>query len=56
MGLKEKAIQLLKDFKQNDYVFGIGKLNEIGRIANQYGKSALVISNTTYLKTVGNCT
>ncbi len=52
MGLKEKAIQLLKDFKQNDYVFGIGKLNEIGRIANQYGKSALVISNTTYLKTV----
>jgi len=52
MELKEKAIQLLKGFKGDNYIFGIGKLDEIGKIANQYGKSALVISNTTYLKPV----
>lgn len=52
MELKEKAIQLLKDFKGDNYIFGIGKLDEVGRIANQYGKSTLVISNSTYLKPV----
>ncbi|GAB4116533.1 MAG: iron-containing alcohol dehydrogenase [Candidatus Caldatribacteriota bacterium] len=52
MELREKAIQLLKDFKKDDYVFGLGKLDEIGRMVHQYGKSALVVSNTTYLKTV----
>jgi len=54
MELKEKAVQLLKNFKGDNYVFGIGKLDEIGRIANQYGKSALVISNNTYLSLVVN--
>ncbi len=54
MELKEKAVQLLKNFKGDNYVFGIGKLDEIGRIANQYGKSALVISNTTYLGPIAN--
>lgn len=54
MELKEKAVQLLKNFKGDNYVFGIGKLDEIGRIANQYGKSALVISNTTYLSPIAN--
>ena len=27
--LKEKAVQLLKNFKGDNYVFGIGKLDEI---------------------------
>lgn len=54
MELREKAIQLLKGFKKDDYVFGLDKLEEIGRIAHQYGESALVISNTTYLKTVAD--
>jgi len=54
MKLKEKAIKLLKDFKGDNYIFGIGKLDEVGRIANQYGKSALVISNNTYLNSVVN--
>ena len=52
MKLKEKAVQLLKGFKGDNYIFGIGKLDEIGRIANQYGKSILVISNTVHLKPV----
>jgi len=54
MKLKEKAIKLLKNFKKDNYIFGIDKLDEIGRIANQYGKSALVISNTTYLSPIAN--
>ena len=54
MELKEKAVQLLKDFKGDNYIFGIGKLDEIGKIANQYGKSALVISNNTYLSSIVN--
>jgi len=52
--LKEKTIQLLKDFKGDNYIFGIGKLDEIGKIANQYGKSALIVFNNTYLNPVVN--
>ena len=52
MELKEKAVQLLKNFKRDNYIFGIGKLEEVGRIATQYGKSILVISNTVHLKSV----
>ncbi len=29
MELKEKAVQLLKNFKGDNYVFGIGKLLDI---------------------------
>jgi len=54
MELKEKAVQLLKDFKGDNYIFGLGKLDEIGKIANQYGKSALIISNNTYKNSVVN--
>jgi len=52
MELKEKAVQLLKNFKRDNYIFGIGKLEEVGQIANQYGKSILVISNTVHLKSI----
>lgn len=52
MKLKEKAVKLLKNFKRDNYVFGIGKLKEVGRIANQYGKPILVISNTVHLKSI----
>jgi alcohol dehydrogenase class IV len=54
MELKEKAVQLLKDFKGDNYIFGLGKLDEIGKIANQYGKSALIVSNNTYKNLVVN--
>lgn len=52
--LKEKAINLLKQFKGNNYTFGIGVIDQIGTIASQFGKSALLISNTTYLKPVAD--
>ena len=54
MELKEKAKNLIKKFKGNDYTFGLGVLDQVGSIASKFGKSALVISNTTYLKTVAD--
>ena len=54
MELKEKARNLIKKFKGNDYTFGLGVLDQVGSIASKFGKSALVISNTTYLKTVAD--
>jgi len=50
--LKEKASYLLKKFKGNNYTFGIGVIDQIGSIASQFGKSALLISNATHIKSV----
>ena len=52
--LKEKAINLLKQFRGNDYTFGIGVLDQIGTIASQFRKSALLVSNNTHLKPVAD--
>jgi alcohol dehydrogenase class IV len=42
---KEQAIQLLKDFKGENYAFGTDVLGQVGRLARQLGRSALVIAN-----------
>jgi len=52
--LKEKAQELLKKFKGDNYLFGLDKLGKIGEIASQYGKKALLISDNTYLKPVAD--
>ncbi len=52
MSVKDKAIELLKDFKGDSYLFGLGVLDGVGMVAASYGKKALVVSNTTYLKPV----
>jgi len=52
MNISEKAVKLLKDFKGDSYLFGLGVLDKVGSVASQYGKKALVVSNTTYLKPV----
>lgn len=49
-----KAYQLLKDWKKDDYVFGLGCLKEVGPLARKYGKKALLVSNTTYMKKVAD--
>jgi len=43
--LKEKARALIKEFKGNDYVFGINCLERIGEIAAPYGRKALLIAS-----------
>ena len=52
--LKQKAEELLKRFKGDNYLFGLDKLGQVGEIASEYGKKALLISDTTYLKPVAD--
>lgn len=52
--LKQKAEELLKKFKGDNYLFGLDKLGKVGEIASEYGKKALLISDTTYLKPVAD--
>ncbi|MBB6480084.1 iron-containing alcohol dehydrogenase [Spirochaeta isovalerica] len=52
MSIQKKASELLKAFKGDSYHFGLDVLKDIGSIASSYGKKALVISNTTYMKAV----
>jgi len=50
----EKSRKLLNDWKGDKYVFGRAVLPEIGRLASLYGKNALVVCNTTYMKPVAD--
>lgn len=54
MDLKKRAERLLRGFKGDDYAFGLGVMDKVGEYAASYGKTALVISNTTYLKPVAD--
>ena len=49
-----KAYSLLKEWKGNDYVFGLDCLDQVGSIAKEYGKKTLLVSNTTYMKYVAD--
>ncbi|QQO10737.1 iron-containing alcohol dehydrogenase [Breznakiella homolactica] len=48
--LFEQAKKLLSAWKGDSYIFGRGVLPEIGRLAAGYGKRALLVCNTTYMK------
>lgn len=54
MDLKAKAKELLKEFKGDKYIFGLNVLDQVGEVASEFGKSAMVISNDTYLKPVAD--
>jgi alcohol dehydrogenase len=45
-----KSKKLLSDWKGANYVFGRGVLPQLGKLASQFGKNALVVCNTTYMK------
>jgi alcohol dehydrogenase len=47
-----KARKLLSSWKGGNYVFGRGVLPELGKLAAGFGKNALVVCNTTYMKPV----
>ncbi|MDR2095655.1 MAG: iron-containing alcohol dehydrogenase [Treponema sp.] len=49
-----KSQQLLKNWKGSNYIFGRGVLGEVGRLAALFGKNALVVCNTTYMKPVAD--
>ncbi|MCF7954151.1 MAG: iron-containing alcohol dehydrogenase [Spirochaetales bacterium] len=48
MDLRDKAKQLLKDWKGDSYTFGLGVLNEIGTVAKGFGSKALVVSEDMF--------
>jgi alcohol dehydrogenase len=48
------ARQILSQWKGKNYVFGRGVLPELGKIAAGFGKNALVVCNTTYMKPVAD--
>ena len=50
----KKAYDLLRAWKGDSYIFGIDVLDQVGAAAAKYGKKALVVSNTTYLKPVAD--
>ena len=50
----KKAYELLREWKKDKYTVGVGCLNQVGSIAALYGKKALVVSNTTYMKSVAD--
>lgn len=50
----KRAYELLKEWKGDSYVHGLGVLDQVGLIAAKYGKSALVVCNTTYMKSVAD--
>lgn len=50
----KKAYDLLKEWKGDNYVFGLNVLEQVGQIAARYGNKALVVSNTTYMKPVAD--
>ena len=54
MDQMKKAYELLKDWKGDAYVHGLGVLDQVGTIARGFGKRALVVSNTTYMKPVAD--
>ena len=50
----KKAYDALKAWKGDNYTVGVGCLDKVGAIARGYGKKAVVVSNTTYLKPVAD--
>lgn len=52
MRLQEAAQQLLREFKGENYSFGLHNLDAVGRYAREYGQSALVIGSERFLKPV----
>jgi alcohol dehydrogenase len=43
--LKEKARQLLREFKGDNYIFGLGCLPRLGELVAPFGKKTLLITN-----------
>jgi len=49
-----KSQKLLSDWKGGNYIFGRGVMPKLGKMAAQFGRNALVVCNTTYMKPVAD--
>ena len=54
MDQMKRAYELLNEWKGESYVHGLGVLEQVGPLAAKFGKRALVVSNTTYMKSVAD--
>lgn len=54
MDQMKRAYDILNDWKGDSYVHGLGVLDQVGKLAAQYGKKTLLVSNTTYMKSVAD--
>lgn len=52
--LFETSRRLLREWRGDAYVFGNGVLAQLGGMARAYGKTALVVCNTGYMKAVAD--
>ena len=52
--LFEKSRRLLSAWKGGSYIFGRGVLAQTGELASRFGKKALLVCNTTWMKPVAN--
>jgi len=52
--LFDTARSLMSSWKGDSYVFGRGIMDRLGPIARSYGRTALVVCNTTYMKAVAD--
>jgi alcohol dehydrogenase len=44
-GLKQKAKELIDEFKGKDYIYGLGCLERIGELTQTFGKKVLLVTN-----------
>ncbi|GHS93960.1 lactaldehyde reductase [Synergistales bacterium] len=49
---KDRARELLKNFKKDTYTFGLGVLDSVGAIAKKYGNTATVVGDTKAFKPI----
>ena len=54
MDQMKRAYDILHDWKGDSYVHGLGVLDRVGKLAAKYGKKTLLVSNTTYMKSVAD--
>ncbi|MGE4583934.1 MAG: iron-containing alcohol dehydrogenase [Sphaerochaeta sp.] len=54
MDQMKRAYELLNAWKGDSYIHGLGVLDQVGKLAASFGKRALVVSNTTYMKPIAD--
>lgn len=50
MSAIDRAYELLKEWKGEDYIVGLGVMDQLGKLVAKYGKRVLLVSMDTYLK------
>lgn len=42
---KQQAYEILKEWKGDDYVFGLGVMDQLGKLVQRFGRRALVVAS-----------